>query len=556
MRLKSLILERFGPFAEYQLDLPADDKACVLLTGKNNAGKSSILRSLRLLDRAMKSATQSREPVYGFLPKKSYEDVEISRLIHDYASDGTAMITGVFDTDREVTVEINSANNTVSFELPAYAHRTMGNLFGFIPQLGQLAEREILLGKPHVLRSLETTLAPLHLRNHIYQLLSEDERELLKNILDDSWEGIRFHDLNLDQNTGVLDYLYTENNVSHEIAWAGQGLQIWMQIVTHMVRLDGMSTLVLDEPDIYLHPEKQHHLIRVLKENFGGSVIIATHSPELMADNNITHVINVQKSLRNSKMFSVSDRSGLEDIRHSIGSYFNFVASQYEDVELLIATENQSDYDIVRQLSVARGIKTKIQNVPIYGFKNYKDAAYHKRAHALYFGKETRCSLLLDRDYYPEKYLRDVVEEMKRSGVKVVFTPGKEIENLLIDEEFLEILLPNSDKGELHRFLETMYQREYDNCWSKYLEFYHKSFSAPPKAVSSTYLDFKPHFDSIWQDKRARHRLIAGKTALSELRVFFKDRYNLTLPTSLLVRRLAETHNKDATELISSIFSP
>ena len=61
MKLKSLILERFGPFNEYQLDFPTDDNACVLLAGKNNAGKSSIIRALRLVNSAMQFAKQSPE---------------------------------------------------------------------------------------------------------------------------------------------------------------------------------------------------------------------------------------------------------------------------------------------------------------------------------------------------------------------------------------------------------------------------------------------------------------------------------------------------------------
>ena len=554
MRLKSLILERFGPFAEYQLNLPSDDRACVLLTGKNNAGKSSIIRALKLLDKAMKAAKQSREPVRGILPKKYYEELDISRLIHNYVTDDTATITGIFDSGREVTVEVNGVNNTIAYGLPAFAHRSMVSLLGFIPQLGQLADRETLLGLPHILTSLDTTLAPRHLRNHIHQLLNEDQRSLLRSILNDSWEGIEFQELKFDQNSAVLYYLYNENSIPHEIAWAGQGLQIWMQIMTHMVRLNGTSTLILDEPDIFLHPEKQHHLVRIIRENYTGSAIIATHSPELMADDNITHVIHVEKNLKNSRIFRVSERNGLEGIGINIGSHFNFVASQFEDVELMIATENRSDYDVVHQIALEQGIKTRTQNVPIYGFRNYHDASHYKRFFATYFGKQVACSLLLDKDYYPQSYLDQIREEMSRVNVEVVFTPGKEIENLFIDEGFLSTIVPDKDKSGLQRFLDTIYQREYDNCWSRYLEFHNKLPVASPKALSSTYRDFKPHFDAMWKDKRQRAKLIPGKTTLAELRVFFKDHYGLTLPTSLLTKRLVETNNRDAKELVAALF--
>ncbi len=94
MKLKKLILEHFGPFDYYQVDFPTDDGACILLAGKNNAGKSSIIRALKLLDSAMKMARQSSRSIVAPLPKKDIEDIEINKFIHNYETDGTAIITG------------------------------------------------------------------------------------------------------------------------------------------------------------------------------------------------------------------------------------------------------------------------------------------------------------------------------------------------------------------------------------------------------------------------------------------------------------------------------
>jgi AAA15 family ATPase/GTPase len=562
MKLKSLILERFGPFAEYQVDFPTDDKTCILLVGQNNAGKSSIIRALKLLAGAMKFARQSPEPVYGWLPKKDVEDIEISRLIHDYETDGTAVITGVLDTNREVKVELNSADNTVSFKLPAYAHRSMANLFGFIPQLGQLAEREYLVKRDHLLRSINTTLAPYHLRNHIYHFLNEEEYNLVRKLTKDYWEGIELKlkgkNIEYDVSTNTLYCLYREGSLFpyHEIAWAGQGFQIWLQIITHMIRLSDTSTLVLDEPEIFLHPEKQHDLIQVLKEYYDGSTIIATHSSELMNNVDISHIINIRKDAHRTRTLQVSDRVELEKIRGNIGSRFNLFASQFEDVELLIATEYQLDYNIIRQLALEYEITTKTQGIRIAGFSNWKDAINYKEAYLILFGKEVKCSLLLDRDYYPQDYLDRIEEELILHKIKVIFTPGKEIENLFLDEDLLKTLIPTgASKEELQGFLDELYLKEYDNCFSKYVEFHNKYSDAPRgKAYSSTYLDFKPSFDATWNDKKNRHNLIPGKRTLAKLRVFFKDHFNMTLPTSLLIEHLVKTGNINARKLISSLF--
>jgi len=350
----------------------------------------------------MKFARQSPEPVFGVLPKKDIEDIEIDRLIHNYETTETAFITGILDTNRHVTVELNSAENNIAFTLPAYAHKSMTHVFGFIPQLGQLAERETLITRKYLLNSINTTLAPRHLRNHLTQLLSKGEYDLFRKTIKDSWEGIELQDIEFHPETNILFCLYKENGLYHEIAWAGQGLQIWIQIIAHMVRLSGASTLVLDEPEIFLHPKKQHDLIQILKEYYNGTIILATHSSELMNNVDISHIIHVQKDARRTKILQVSDRPALEKIRGNIGSSFNLVASQFEDVDLLIATEYQLDYDIVQQLASGYGIDVKNQNVRISGFNNWRNCLHYKTAYSLFFGKQVRCSLLLDRDYYPQ----------------------------------------------------------------------------------------------------------------------------------------------------------
>jgi energy-coupling factor transporter ATP-binding protein EcfA2 len=552
MRLKSLILENFGPFSQYQLDFPIDENAFILLSGKNNAGKSSIIRALKLLSSALKYARHSSQPIYSYIPKKDLEDIEIGRLIHNYKNNGIAVITGVLDTNRSITININNEENNVSFELPAYAPRELADLIGFIPPLGQIAERESFVTRDHVMRNLNTTLAPRHLRNHVHHLLNASEQHLIIKITNESWEGIELQELKLDESTGVFYWLYKEGPFFNEISWAGQGLQIWLQVITHMVRLSNKSTLLLDEPELFLHPEKQHDLIKILREYYNGSVIIATHSSELMNNVDISHIVHVQKNVQKNKPIQIADRNELEKIRSSIGSGFNLIASQFEDVDLLIATEYQLDYDVVRHLSFLYGLNIKTQNVRISGFNNWKHAINFKQAYFMIFGRQVKCSLLLDRDYYPINYLNDIKEEAIKQKVNLVYTPGKEIENLFLDEKMLESLVPEGGKNKLHSFMDNLYDSEYDDCFSKYLKF-HNRYSNQ-KDVSISYRDMKPSFDVCWKDKNMRHMLIHGKNTIAKIRVFFKSQYNITLTTHILTEQLMRTRNNDAQVLISSLF--
>src|SRR5262249_44830134 len=159
------------------------------------------------------------------------------------------------------------------------------------------------------------------------------------------------------------------------------------QIISHLVRLRNTSILVLDEPEINLHPEKQNDLIRILKEYYGGSIIIATHSIELMNNVKISHIVHVKKNHTKPRIKTTSDRLNLELVRSQVGSNFNFIASQFEDVELVIFTEDVEDFKIISELAKNYSIEKKAFNIPVHGFSEYNKAIHYKKAYELLIGK-------------------------------------------------------------------------------------------------------------------------------------------------------------------------
>jgi len=97
MRLRRLILDGFGPFRHYEFDLPEEDTACLLLTGKNNQGKSTLIQALRLLHGATKVARRivTGRSSEGDLLRRDTEDLDVPRLMHDYEA-SKATIVGEF----------------------------------------------------------------------------------------------------------------------------------------------------------------------------------------------------------------------------------------------------------------------------------------------------------------------------------------------------------------------------------------------------------------------------------------------------------------------------
>lgn len=204
MNLKTLVLERFGPFADYEITFPQEGNICTLLTGKNNEGKSTIINALRILHSATQVAKRSSHWMDFSLRKKDTEDINIERSIHNYTG-GEAVIRGIFSNDSEIEVRLNADTNLINCNCSPYVPNNASQILGFIPPLGQLAEKESLISnRQHLLKSLNTTLAPRHLRNHFYQLLKEDQFSLVRTIIKDSWKDIELFNYEHDVATNTL----------------------------------------------------------------------------------------------------------------------------------------------------------------------------------------------------------------------------------------------------------------------------------------------------------------------------------------------------------------
>jgi energy-coupling factor transporter ATP-binding protein EcfA2 len=350
MRIQSLFLENFGPFKSYQITFDQEEQTCILLTGKNNEGKSNILLALKLVKSAFNSIGKKRQLVliddneYYRLPQQDIQNLNIGRMLHNYQ--GTqAKIKVILNDGFEMTTILDADMDMVySDYVGGFIPHDLNNVLGIIPPLGPLAENEEFLSEEHIKKSIETSLAPRHLRNHFMQILSNDEYKTVQSIIKESWPSIELLDCKHDHVDNLLKCFYKEGRIEREIAWAGQGLQVWFQIVTHLVRFRSSSILVLDEPEINLHPEKQNDLLRILNDYHNRSSIIATHSVELMNNVNVSHIIHVQKQERKPIMKTTKDRVALDLIRSRIGSNFNLIASQFQSYDLIMYTEDTFDF--------------------------------------------------------------------------------------------------------------------------------------------------------------------------------------------------------------------
>lgn len=240
MKIKQIKLSKFGPFYNYTLNLETKEEVCLLITGKNNEGKSNIILALKLIDAAFRVINKKRYEItvnsisyFEFL-KQDTEDYLIQKMVYNYG-DNIAIIKADFEKEFNLTIYVDPVIDKIYCEYDGKIEKDFESIFGFIPPLGPIAEKENLIKNISYLKaSLNTSLAARHFRNHLVQSLDKGDLELIKQIIKNSWKGIQLVDYKIDYfNESRISCFFREKGFDREISWAGQGLQVWFQIITH-----------------------------------------------------------------------------------------------------------------------------------------------------------------------------------------------------------------------------------------------------------------------------------------------------------------------------------
>ncbi len=294
--IKSLKLTRYKAFYDFFLEFQQKN----IIIGPNNAGKSTIMEALSLIayvtrttfNREIKRIfhdTIHGDEVHGF--NFSYDNVSITtvNIKHNFLDEPSIIEAAFTEGIKAIIVFPVDIDN----ELPfcyfeeygepltdwRYIKSILKTQIGIIPTVGPLEIDEDLLQSKYVKSSLNSRLAPRHFRNYWYHF--PDTFNDFKNLINEFTPKIGVSPPELKVGESKLEMFFREGVMHCELSWAGHGLQIWLQVLTHYVRLKNESCLVFDEPDIYLHSDLQRKLINIVYPT-EQQIIIATHSVDII----------------------------------------------------------------------------------------------------------------------------------------------------------------------------------------------------------------------------------------------------------------------------------
>jgi len=288
-----------------------------VVVGKNNAGKSTLVEALELVSTVVnrKSATFAYPPNWldvpkfsrGIAPSISHLGLDLTTVFHRYG-DPPAKIIATFGKGVTVTLYIGEEQALyATIQVKSDWVRSSGQFTALslpwlyvLPQVGPLVSNESMLTNDYIRQNLYTRLSSRHFRNQLWR--SPQSFPDFKALAEGTWHGLRLQKVerSTTREGTTLSMLVRDGDFVSEAAWMGHGLQMWLQTIWFVSRTTPNSTVVLDEPDVYMHPDLQRKLFRLLRGRFA-QCIVATHSVEIMAEADPSEILVVDKSQRRSR---------------------------------------------------------------------------------------------------------------------------------------------------------------------------------------------------------------------------------------------------------------
>lgn len=359
----SVEFRNYKAFGHYSISLQDMN----VLVGENNSGKSTILGAFRALDIALRRA-RTRNPEYLHGPKGYTFGYHLSDESFPISLENVH--TDYSNTDSTIAFRLSNANKLILYFpsdggwalIPEAAERPVKSVRAFkdaypisiavVPILGPVEHKEQLLQLEHVQRNLSTHLASRHFRNHWFHMPGGFDRFAAR--VAQSWPGMEISPPErVEPGSPELSMFCQENRITRELYWAGFGFQIWCQLLTHLCRAEGSAILVVDEPEVYLHPDIQRQLLSMLR-SADVDALLASHSSEIIAEADPSEILLIDKKRQSAKR--LRDIAGVQDVLSRIGSIQNLTLTRLAKNRTILFTEGAKDYNLIRQFARRLGL--------------------------------------------------------------------------------------------------------------------------------------------------------------------------------------------------------
>lgn len=566
--IDTIQLENYRCFEKTKIKI----KQIAVFVGKNNAGKSSLIEAFRLVAMAIRKSQSSvykeiplefglNPRIKGFKLDADKLKIDLRGIVYFYQEKNAKIIT-TLDSGNRIEIYLNSSYAyAVLYDVEGNNIKTKSKAkesgierVEILPQLGLIKENEKLLLRDTVKNDRDSYLFSRHFRNEVYQYNEEYWDEFVE-LAEKTWKGLRIKEIVYDYTEDEFVRIFVSDSAFlAELGLMGSGLQMWLQIIWFLSRTKECSTIILDEPDVYMHPDLQRKLIRIIKKRYP-QTIIATHSVEIMAEVDSKNIITIDKKSR--QMSYATDTKAVQKIIDDIGSVSNLSLARIGAAKKCIFVEG---YDLKLLSKFADIIYPKmtesisdLPHVSLGGFNNLNEAFGASKLFHDETAGNIRCICILDSDYFPQDLLDEKMKAAEENKLELHIWKRKEIENYILEPKVIFRLIsrPQDEYNDFLAKLERLVDSFKDDVFDQYAEHivkYRKS------ATSTANKEAREFINENWNSLENKLALVSGKNMLKAIIKWLKEEYGVSCTRNKIIDTFKpEDISKEVSEIISKL---
>ncbi|WP_340317594.1 ATP-dependent nuclease [Rhizorhabdus argentea] len=558
--LKSIQLTNFRGFRDHAIDLTPFS----LLIGQNNAGKTTLIEALRLVTIALKKAPTANftmaprwleSQVTGAVFRIAVDTIGFDQksIHYNYNSDDPAIIRARYSNNSSITIAIGPEAGEIYCQLMIGGGRKLNARSQFsttrfhpiqvMPPVGSLLDRETLRDREYLYKHINGYLSYRHIRNQMSEM--PQEYVYFRNLLEETWPQLQVGDIEygLGEKRDQFGITIREGPFVSEVGLVGSGLQAWIQTLWFLSRVDKDSTIVLDEPDVYLHADLQRKLIKVLDNQNYRQVLVATHSLEMISSVSPTEIISVTKRAPRSRPLSSNEQA--QSLVERLGTNHNIQLSKLANTGRVLFVEGK-DHAFLDQIAFKRGNVyyerfSKIPHFSVGGMSNWPRAAMASKVFFETSAGRVKSTLIIDRDYKSADYLDDILQRSAKDYLEVKYWSRKEIENYLLDTDLLHRLIRSRSSAEVDREdITDIMNTTVNEIGSDLIELIADSYQSENRklALPTVMKMAKDFFAERRSNGAELLDMISGKAAISKLSDACNSKYGVAFGPMTLCRHM------------------
>jgi energy-coupling factor transporter ATP-binding protein EcfA2 len=560
-RITRAHFHQFKAFANYSLSL----EHLNILVGPNNSGKSTIIGAVRALASSLRIA-RNKSPerimidgdrLLAYRVPETSLPISLENVHTDYAA-GDSHVTFSFNNRNSLRLHFPESGGCFlipeargeSIRSPGAFRRNFPVALTVVPVLGPVEHCERRRERDTVVAGLSTHRASRHFRSYWHYF--PEGFDAFADLVKRTWPGMEIQRPEVaDIMTGELAMFCLEGRMTRELYWAGFGFQVWCQLLTHLSRAQDTTLLVVDEPEIYLHPDVQRQLLTILRES-GPDILLATHSTEIMAEADPSEIVLVDKGRQTADR--LKDIAGVQRAMDLVGSVQNITLTALARNRRVLFVEGDQDFRILRRLARKLGLSelgtgTGITALESGGFGSWRRVTILAEGIGQALGTNLRIAAVYDRDYFCAEDVSQVTTHLAQHLALAHVHSRKEIENYLLIPEALDRAIARASADRSARLgttaavslraadlLRDITDKLKDEVQSQLIARRTTYLRTSGRDLADITRETLTSFTSQWDDLRLRLGLVPGKEVLGA----FRERVHSALGISLTDARIVD----------------